>query len=57
MHKNIKLNTLHNKTILIAQMKICKENTIIRPLVGNFYAPARKLAKFLSTILSDILQL
>jgi len=55
MHRNIKLNTLHNKTILIAQMKIREENTPIIPL-GNFYAPAHKLAKFVSTKLSDILQ-
>jgi hypothetical protein len=56
MHRNIKLNTLRNKTVLIAQMKICEENTPIMPL-SNFYAPAHKLAKFLSTKLGDILQM
>jgi hypothetical protein len=56
MHRNIKLNTLHSKTVLIAQMKIREENTPIIPL-GNFYTPAHKLAKFVSTKLSDILQL
>jgi hypothetical protein len=37
-------------------MKIHKENTPIMPL-GNFYAPAHTLAKFLSTKLGDILHL
>jgi hypothetical protein len=51
------LQNKHQSPILIAQLKLNKTDIPIRPVVNNIKAPTYKVAKFLTQILNNYLEL